>query len=161
MPYANASDSGSPDRAAAERAVDNALKSLSEGYRTLNPRLLTSPAVYYSDDSSPSRYVLFDVMPPFVDVGFNTLLEKNTKYVDIIDGPIVVSWTDTYVDGDSGFAYFRGIMHAKASYKDGRKLDIALRHTLVFKKIDGKFLIVHEHASVPDAAIGIETPSKQ
>ncbi len=32
---------------------------------------------------------------------------------------------------------------------DGEKVDMWLRETLCFRKIDGRWLVTHEHASVP------------
>jgi len=149
------------DQVAAERAVEVVLHSVIEGFRTRDAKLLSSSDIYFSDDSSEYHYVLFDVIPPFVDVGYKTLVDKNTRFIAAVEGPVTVSWTDKYIDGDGGFAYFRGVMHVHGVYKDGRKLEFALRHTLIFKKINGKYLIVHEHASVPDVAIGMESPQSK
>jgi ketosteroid isomerase-like protein len=40
-------------------------------------------------------------------------------------------------------------LHAAWNDKDGKKVEIAVRVTDGFQKIDGKWLIVHEHVSVP------------
>jgi ketosteroid isomerase-like protein len=149
------------NRLAGVQAVEHALAMMVEGWKTRDANVLSSRDIYFSDDTSKDEYVLYDVMPPFVDAGYKNLFEKNVKYFAATEGPTEVYWTDKHIDSDGEFAFFRGIMHAKAKYKDGRSLDFVLRHTLVLKKFGDKFLIVHEHASVPDAVVGIETPTKK
>src|SRR5262249_34845507 len=145
----------------AERQVEAILTRVQEGLRTRDPQLLSSPESYFYDDASPDRYVLFDVMPPSVDVGTRTLLEKNTRMLAARDGPTVVYWTDKFIGADctgaeGSYAYFRGILHSKIHYRDGRSFDATIRHTYVLKKIHGKYLIVHEHGSVPYSPMSIE-----
>jgi ketosteroid isomerase-like protein len=141
-----------------ERAVQTALQMIIDGYRTRDVNVLASPQVYFSDDNSDSHFIMYDVMPPLQDVGYQGIVTKDTQFLAATVGPIVVSWTDKHIDADGEFAFFYGIMHATATYKDGRHLDFNLRHTLIFKKIHGKYLIIHEHGSVPDASVGIEAP---
>ncbi|HEV7785554.1 MAG TPA: nuclear transport factor 2 family protein, partial [Thermoanaerobaculia bacterium] len=51
--------------------------------------------------------------------------------------------------------YARGIDRWVITGKDGKPLEVVFRFTDVLKKIDGKWLIVHEHLSVPvDPATG-------
>lgn len=153
-----------PGQVDAERQVDAILKTYTEGHRLKDAHLLTSPTMYFFDDSSPDHLVIFDVLPPFVDIGAKTLLEKNQKYVDVTTGPTIVWWTDKFVgadcsDADGSYAFFRGVMNIKdLHFKDGRTMNFSLRHTLVLKKFHGKFLIVHEHASVPDTAASLDAP---
>lgn len=155
-----ASEHESPEKIAAEAAVNKSLQVMAEAYRLQDAKMLTSPNIYFSDDASPSHYVLFDVMPPFADVGFKTLLLKNIGFMDATGGPVIINWTDKYIDSSGDLAFFRGIMHVQLKYKDGRDLQFALRHTIVFKKIDGRYLVIHEHASVPDASVGVTTPKQ-
>jgi ketosteroid isomerase-like protein len=52
-----------------------------------------------------------------------------------------------------GYAHL--ISHSVLTDKDGKKAEINVRTTDVFRKTGGKWLIVHEHNSVPvDLATG-------
>lgn len=145
--------------------VEAILSRVQEGLRTRDPQLLSSRDSYFYDDASPDHYVLFDVMPPDFDVGAQTLLEKNTRMLSLRSGPTVVYWTDKFVGADcsgaeGSYAYFRGILHSKIRYQDGRSFDATIRHTYVLKKVGGRYLIVHEHGSVPNVVMDIDPSTK-
>ena len=51
--------------------------------------------------------------------------------------------------------YGNGIFRTTGQDKDGKPLDLTVRVTDVYKKINGKWLVVHEHVSWPvDLATG-------
>jgi ketosteroid isomerase-like protein len=50
-------------------------------------------------------------------------------------------------DGDLAFSHSN--QRAVVTDKDGKKADITFRLTDVYRKINGKWLVVHEHVSVP------------
>ena len=45
-------------------------------------------------------------------------------------------------------AYVHSIQHVVGTAKDGKKMDFTVRVTDGFKKIDGKWLIAHEHVAI-------------
>jgi ketosteroid isomerase-like protein len=46
-------------------------------------------------------------------------------------------------------AFARGSIHTRGSLQDGRNVERWLRSTMCFRKIDGCWLIVHDHVSAP------------
>jgi ketosteroid isomerase-like protein len=67
-----------------------------------------------------------------------------------VPGPITsceISDLSITTSGKLGFTHC--ILHATWNDKDGKEVKIAVRVTDGFQKIDGKWLIVHEHVSVP------------
>jgi ketosteroid isomerase-like protein len=50
-------------------------------------------------------------------------------------------------DGNMAFATY--IAHMTGNGKDGNPIDVTMRITDVLRKSSGKWLIVHEHVSVP------------
>ena len=46
-------------------------------------------------------------------------------------------------------AFSHGLSHVSATTTDGRKLDMWWRTTVCFRKIAGKWMVTHEHNSVP------------
>lgn len=51
------------------------------------------------------------------------------------------------VEGDVAFSYF--LSHATGTTRNNDKIDVWMRMTTCYGKIDGKWLVIHEHASVP------------
>lgn len=100
---------------------------------------------YVPDES----LVVFDVVPPRQYVGAKAYRKD---FEDLFAGFASIDSfeiTDLTVETDGKLAYARSIQHATATDKDGKKMDITIRVTDVFRKINGQWLIIHEHSSVP------------
>jgi len=127
----------------AEVAIENAINTLIEAYRLRDAELATS---FYVKDE---RYALFDIMPPVIDAGFDRLLEKTKAFFAATEGPVEIEITNRHIGTGADMAYLRALMTAKAKFADGRTLSTTTRYTLVFQLIDGDWLVVHEHNSLP------------
>ena len=57
--------------------------------------------------------------------------------------------TDLDVAADRNLAYSHSIQHLAGTDKQGKKLDLTVRLTDVYKKTRGGWRIIHEHVSVP------------
>ena len=57
--------------------------------------------------------------------------------------------TDLDIVADRNLAYSHSIQHVAGTDKQGKKLDLTVRVTDVYKKVRGRWHIVHEHVSVP------------
>ncbi len=99
--------------------------------------------------------VVFDVIPPRQYVGFEAYKKDWQEVLDMIPGPITFDIVDMSISAEGNLAYSRAIEHVAGKMKDGGNLDITVRVTDVYRKKNGKWLIVHEHVSVPvDLATG-------
>ena len=58
-----------------------------------------------------------------------------------VEGPTI------RVDGNLAFSHC--LSHATGQTTDGQDIDVWMRATDCYRKINGKWLVVHEHASVP------------
>lgn len=56
---------------------------------------------------------------------------------------------DLHVDVDQNFAHAYGLTHAQGVTTEGEKIDTWMRSTSIFRKLDGKWVIAHEHVSLP------------
>lgn len=147
--------SGLPDLdpefvANAERQIRLAIDNIRDGFG--KPDLETACAPYVRDES----YLLFDVYPPLFDRGYENLYRKNKEYIDSIDGTTELHWTDEFIEVGRDLAYFYGLLHCEARIRDGRRFGGTFRHTLVFRRFDDRWLVVHEHNSMPSEAIDVE-----
>jgi ketosteroid isomerase-like protein len=99
--------------------------------------------------------VVFDVHPP-LQVGGGAAYRKDwEEFFKRFSGPLEADVSAMNVTAGADVAYAHYIHHVRGTAKTGKKVDYALRVTDCFKKIDGRWLIVHTHVSVPvDMATG-------
>lgn len=93
--------------------------------------------------------VVFDVHTPRQFKGPQSYRKDWEDLFNQFSGPLVVEMSDMDVEagGDVGFAHY--IHHVVGTTKSGKKADSTVRVTDCFKKVNGKWLIVHTHVSVP------------
>jgi uncharacterized protein (TIGR02246 family) len=101
--------------------------------------------VYVPDQS----LVVFDVVPPRQYVGAAAYRKDWQAFLDSLNGPVTAELTDLAVTSDHNLAFGHSIQHVTGTDKQGKKLDLTVRVTDVYKKIKGQWLIIHEHVSVP------------
>ncbi len=93
---------------------------------------------------------VFDVIPPRQYVGFDAYKKDWEDFFAAFPGPVdQFELTDLRITTDGKLAYGHSIQHAIMTKKDGSKLDFTVRVTDCYRKIGGKWLITHEHVSVP------------
>jgi uncharacterized protein (TIGR02246 family) len=109
-------------------------------------------ANYVADDS----LLVFDLIPPRQYVGARAYRKDWEDFFATIPGPIVrCEITDLRITADFSLGFSHSIQHLVASDKDGNPVDLTLRVTDAYRKMGGKWLIVHEHISAPiDLASG-------
>ena len=120
--------------------------------KALNKKDINGVMSVYIHDKS---LFAFDVSPPREYVGWDAYREDYKAFFDAVKGPLSehVSELQINVSGDSAFTH--GVARIRSTLKQGGALDVALRFTDVLRKMNGKWLIVHEHLSVPvDLATG-------
>ena len=93
--------------------------------------------------------VVFDVVPPRQYIGAAAYRKDWQTFLGSFDGPITVELTDLDVAADRNLAYSHSIQRVAGTDKQGKKLDLTLRVTDVYKKAHGRWQIIHEHVSVP------------
>jgi uncharacterized protein (TIGR02246 family) len=99
---------------------------------------------------APDRtLVVFDVVPPRQYVGAAAYRKDWQTLFDSFDGPITVELTDLDAVTDRNLAYSYSIQHVAGTDKHGKKLDLTVRVTDVYRKAHGRWQIIHEHVSVP------------
>ena len=102
-------------------------------------------AVYAPGDS----LFVFDVVgPPGAELGSDAYRDAWTHFFAMFDGPVHYRINDLEVTASGDLAYSRSLQHVSGTRKDGKPYDITARVTDVYRKIEGKWLIVQEHASL-------------
>jgi ketosteroid isomerase-like protein len=99
--------------------------------------------------------VTFDVLPPLHARGSDVVEAKTQAWFDAYAGDIGSEVQDLQVTAhdDVGFCSF--LYRVSGTLASGGKVDMWVRATLGCRRIDGKWLITHDHESVPfDAETG-------
>jgi uncharacterized protein (TIGR02246 family) len=92
---------------------------------------------------------VFDVGVPRQHVGWDDYKKDWQDYLALFKGPIKFTISDLSVMSDGKIAYGHSIQQVSGTGTDGTSMDMTVRVTDVYRKIDGKWLIVQEHVSVP------------
>lgn len=91
----------------------------------------------------------FDVVNPLQRIGSNASRKRAEDWFSSFQGPIGYEIRNLSVTAGDDVAFSHGLSHVSATSKDGGQLDMWWRTTICFRKIDGKWMVTHEHNSVP------------
>lgn len=99
--------------------------------------------------------VAFDAVPPRQFVGAKAYRKDYEEFLGSFPGPIKYSISDLSITAAGTLGYSHMIESWMLTDKAGTRVPFVLRVTDVYRKIKGKWLIVHEHVSWPvDPATG-------
>ena len=95
------------------------------------------------------RVVAFDIVPPLAKTGHEAYRKNFEDFFAGYEGPLQTEIRDmkVMVSGDVGF--LTCLERISGVLKGGQKSDLWCRVTSGLNKIGGKWLIVHDHVSVP------------
>ena len=118
----------------------------------VNAKDINGIMAYYSADES---LLVFDALPPRQYVGATAYRKDWEGFLAAYPTGVHAEASDWKVETEGNLAYGHGIFRTTGQDKDGKPLDLTVRVTDVYKKINGKWLVVHEHVSWPvDLATG-------
>ncbi len=93
--------------------------------------------------------MVFDIVPPLQYVGAETFRNHWDEGFSSIQGPFGYEIADLSITVGDDVAFTHCLGRSSATLPTGQKIGNWLRWTACFRKIGGKWLIVHEHVSVP------------
>ena len=93
--------------------------------------------------------VVFDVTPPRQYVGADAYRRDWQETFASMPGPMKFSLSDLDITVDGNHAYSHSIQYVNGAGKDGKPVILNVRVTDVYQRINGNWLITHEHVSVP------------
>ncbi len=91
----------------------------------------------------------FDVLPPLQEKGLNTARKRAEAWISSFQGPIGYDMRDLSLTVGDDVAFLHSINQVSGTKTDGNKVEMPVRATICFRKIDGKWLVTHQHVSVP------------
>ena len=101
--------------------------------------------LYLPDES----LVVFDAVPPRQYVGAKAFRKDYEGFFAAFPGPNSGRFDELHVVTAGALAYAHTIATFVLTDKAGKQLTWVFRLTDVFRKVNGRWLIVHEHASWP------------
>lgn len=99
--------------------------------------------------SSSDDLVVFDVVPPRQYTGWAAYKKDWEDTFAAFPGPVVFQVNDLSITAGGDVAYSHSIQSASMTDKKGKKTALTVRVTDGYKKVNGQWLIAHEHASIP------------
>ena len=105
-------------------------------------------------DATLSHYVpgvlAFDVIDPLRYTGRDAVAGRLRQWFSQFrEGPIGFDTRDLELAVGGDVAFCHGLNHVDAVTTDGNRIDMWWRVTTCFRRLDGRWKVVHEHSSVP------------
>src|ERR1017187_6880045 len=92
----------------------------------------------------------FDVVNPLENIGSDASRKRAEEWFASFQGPISYETRDMNITAGDDVAFSHGLCHVSATMRDGgQQIDMWWRSTICFRKIDGNWMVTHEHNSVP------------
>lgn len=91
----------------------------------------------------------FDVVNPLQYTGSDTVRERAEEWFSWYQGPIGYEIRDLSITTGADVAFCHYLYRVSGTRTDGGKVDMWVRATVCYRKIDGTWMITHEHNSVP------------
>jgi uncharacterized protein (TIGR02246 family) len=96
-----------------------------------------------------SDVVSFDVVNPLQRRGRDEAKKRAEEWISSWQGPIECEINNLSITTGGDVAFSHHLSHFRGKRLDGGKIDMWIRATLCYRKIDGKWMVAHEHVSVP------------
>ena len=96
-----------------------------------------------------SDVLLFDVINPLQYSGSEALKKRAEGWFSSFQGPIGYEVSGLRIAAGEDVAFSHSLNRVSAKMLNGEKLEMWWRSTIGYRKIDGKWMVTHEHNSVP------------
>lgn len=93
--------------------------------------------------------VTFDFRPPLQVRGVDAYRKNFEAWFASVQGPIGYEIRDLRITMSDDIAFCHSLNHVKSTRTTGEKADYWVRVTSGFQKLNGQWMITHEHVSVP------------
>jgi uncharacterized protein (TIGR02246 family) len=141
--------SSAPSSATDEADINASVQRL---VAAVNAKDINGIMAYYSPDES---LLVFDALLPRQYVGATAFRKDWEGFLAVYPTTVHAEVSDWKTEADTNLAYGHGAFRTVGPDKDGKPLDVTVRVTDVYRKVNGKWLAVHEHVSWPvDFATG-------
>ena len=127
--------------AADEADIRQRINQLTEAIRAMDLERVMS---FYAPD-----IVSFDIVPPLQHLGAEAKRRNWVNAFAIYQRPLGYEIRDLTIAVGDDVACGHSLNRISGALTNGNRIDLWLRWTTCFRKIDGSWLIAHDHVSVP------------
>jgi ketosteroid isomerase-like protein len=99
--------------------------------------------------SHAADVLAFDVVNPLQSIGPDATRKRLEEWFSSFRGPIGFDIGELTIAAGEDVAFCHGLSHVNGTKADGGEIDMWYRTTVCFRKLDGRWIITHEHNSVP------------
>lgn len=96
-----------------------------------------------------SEVLSFDVLNPLQYAGADKIRERAEKWLSSYQGSIGYEVRDLSITAGVDVAFCHYLYRVSGTLKDGGEVKMWVRATVCLRRIDGQWMITHEHQSVP------------
>ncbi len=125
------------DEAAIQRLLD-------DGIRSVRSKNIEGVMSLYAQE-----VVSFDIVPPLRYIEADAFRKIWEEVFSSFQGPIDYEMHDLHITAGDDVAFSHSLNRLSGTLTTGQQTDLWLRWTACFRKINGKWLIVHHQNSVP------------
>ena len=93
--------------------------------------------------------LFYDLAPPLVHSGARAYRKNLEEWLRTFDGPVGMEVRNLRVTTGGDVAFSTCLERISGRRTNGVQTDVWVRSTFGYRKIDGRWMINHEHASVP------------
>jgi ketosteroid isomerase-like protein len=93
--------------------------------------------------------LLFDLAPPLQYQGAEACRRNWAEWFQTFKGPVGYEISKLQITASDTLAFCHSLNHIYGARTDGEETDVWVRATIGLRKLNGKWLITHEHYSVP------------
>jgi len=105
---------------------------------------INAAALHYAND-----VLIFDVVGPLQHKGLDAMKQRLAEWFATFQGTIGFELKDIIIIADNNVAFSRSLNHVSGALKNGGTLNMWWRETLGWQKLDGQWLVINAHDSVP------------
>jgi ketosteroid isomerase-like protein len=124
-----------------ETAIRERIDSLAEAIRN---KSLDQVLTHYSPD-----VFVYDLLPPLEVRGIAKYRHNFEKWFATMAGRIHYEMLDVTISADNTHAFVHCLSHVTGARSGGGRADYWVRVTSGWRKVEGHWLIAHEHISMP------------
>jgi uncharacterized protein (TIGR02246 family) len=93
--------------------------------------------------------LLFDLPPPLEYRGIDAYRKSLQEWFSTFEGPVGFEVRDVQITASEGVAFGHSFNRITGRRTNGEETDVWVRATTGWRKVDGRWRVVHEHVSVP------------
>ena len=94
-------------------------------------------------------FVAFDLAPPLQVRGTDAHRKGFEEWLPTFDGPVGHETRELSIAVGGDVAFSHGLNRISGKRTNGEETNVWVRATICFRKLDGRWLVAHEHVSVP------------